>query len=876
MQRKIAFHRARTAVFLLLVLPLAASAAIVAKSHRATPFGAQPLRVFGGRGAGPAMPSAGKLDAALADLSRHLARVRAAHALQDLQALNPAAHFALGSHGPLVSIDAVTRGDPQQLKSALLALGLERPAVYANDVGGWLPVSQISAAAGRGEVLAIRAALSRSHAALATQGDFAQGSFALRTTFASLDGTGVTVGVLSDSFNCYAVYEQANSGVPASLYAPYGFADQDAGKDEEPSNDYLPASVNVLEEGPCGNYGAPLELPLSDEGRAMLQVVHAVAPGASLSFYTADNSEAAFATGIGALATAGARVIADDTLYFDEPFFQDGILAQAVDTVAAKGVVYFSAAGNNAAQSYETTTPSFTGSTSTGPNAGEALLTFDAAGASALPVTLPDLYPGEFLGLVLQWDQPYVTGASGSPGASSEIDLCVTGASGATTIINLDGEPMTCTGLNPQGADPVQVLIIGDPADAASYVASQTINVMIGMKAGGTAPKRVKLVVLDDGAGSVIDPQYDTHSPTLQGHAGAAGAAAVAAAFFAQTPLCGTSPAVLESYSSLGGDPILFDTSGTRLATPLVRQKPDFTAPDGINTSFFGFPLSDSGRVDQSGVAQCANNATYNNFFGTSAATPHAAGIGALALQSIPTLTPSLIIGALRASAAPMSGNTPNFESGYGFLQAARLSAPVVWFPGSAVSVGNATTLNWVALQSTSCTASGGWSGTQSAAGTMTVTPSATGSTTYTLTCTQAAGSQSSSATLQAVTALAITTSSLPAGEVASAYTATLSATGGVPPYTWSLTGGTLPAGLSLDASTGVISGTPGATASATALTVKVTDAENPLYSKSASLSLTVSASSSGSGGGALGTLPLLLLAPLVLARLPRRRVPRH
>src|SRR5579862_2417797 len=674
MQRKIAFHRARTAVFLLLVLPLAASAAIVPRSDRATPAGAQPLRVFGGRGAGQLSPSAAKLDAALADLSRHLARVGTDHALQDLQALNPAAHFALGTHGPMVSIDAVTRDDPQRLKSALLALGLERPAVYANDVGGYLPVNQISAAAGRAEVLAIRAALSRTHAALATQGDFAQGSFALRSSFPSLDGTGVTVGVLSDSFNCYAVYEQANSGVPASLYAPFGFADQDASKDEQASNDYLPPSVNVVAEGPCSNYGAPRELPLSDEGRAMLQVVHAVAPGASLAFYTADNSEADFAAGIGALANAGAKVIADDTLYFDEPFFQDGILAQAVDSVAAQGVVYFSAAGNNSAQSYETTAPSFTGSTSTGPNQGEALLTFDMAGATALPVTLPDLNPGEFIGLVLQWDQPYVSGAPGSLGAISQLDLCVTGASGGTTILDLDGNPMTCTGLNPQAVDPVQVLIIGYPADASSSLPSQTINVMIGLKAGGTAPKRVKLVVLDDGAGSVIDPQFDTHSPTLQGHPGAAGAAAVGAAFFAQTPLCGVSPAVLERYSSLGGDPILFDSSGTRLATPVVRQKPDFTAPDGINTSFFGFPLGDSGFVDDSGVAQCANNATYNNFFGTSAATPHVAGIAALALQSIPTLTPSLIIGALRATAAPMSGNTPNFASGYGFLQAARLN----------------------------------------------------------------------------------------------------------------------------------------------------------------------------------------------------------
>ena len=103
----------------------------------------------------------------------------------------------------------------------------------------------------------------------------------------------------------------------------------------------LPSGVNVIEEADCMNYGAPLLLPYSDEGRAMTQIVHDVAPGASLAFYTADNSEADFANGIGTLAAAGATVIADDVGYFDEPFFQDGLVAQAVNAAEAKGVAYF-------------------------------------------------------------------------------------------------------------------------------------------------------------------------------------------------------------------------------------------------------------------------------------------------------------------------------------------------------------------------------------------------------------------------------------------------------------------------------------------------------------------------------------------------------
>ena len=76
----------------------------------------------------------------------------------------------------------------------------------------------------------------------------------------------------------------------------------------------------------------------------MLQIVHDVAPDTALAFYTADSSEADFAAGIGKLATAGAKVEVDDTGYFDEPFFQDGIVAQAIDAVESQGVAYFSAA----------------------------------------------------------------------------------------------------------------------------------------------------------------------------------------------------------------------------------------------------------------------------------------------------------------------------------------------------------------------------------------------------------------------------------------------------------------------------------------------------------------------------------------------------
>ena len=80
----------------------------------------------------------------------------------------------------------------------------------------------------------------------------------------------------------------------------------------------------------------------------MLQIIHDVAPGAAEAFATADISEGQFANNINALATtAGAKVIDDDVTYLDEPFFQPGIVAQAVQNVVTNdGVSYFSSAGN--------------------------------------------------------------------------------------------------------------------------------------------------------------------------------------------------------------------------------------------------------------------------------------------------------------------------------------------------------------------------------------------------------------------------------------------------------------------------------------------------------------------------------------------------
>jgi hypothetical protein len=112
-----------------------------------------------------------------------------------------------------------------------------------------------------------------------------------------------------------------------------------------------------------GDLGAVTVLPgqtgSGDEGTAMLELIHDMAPGAQLYFATAFTSITSFADNIRALRTAGCDIIVDDVGYYVESPFQDGqgvavisptnggVVTQAVKDVAALGAMYFSSAGNS-------------------------------------------------------------------------------------------------------------------------------------------------------------------------------------------------------------------------------------------------------------------------------------------------------------------------------------------------------------------------------------------------------------------------------------------------------------------------------------------------------------------------------------------------
>lgn len=159
------------------------------------------------------------------------------------------------------------------------------------------------------------------------------------------------------------------------------------------------------------------------------------------------------------------------------------------------------------------------------------------------------------------------------------------------------------------------------------------------------------------------------------------------------------------------------------------------------------------------------------------------------------------------------------------------LAAPVQLTP-SAVSVplGSPVTLTWQVLNAFSKTlqhcyasvipsgaAAGAWAGlqngtysttTQIYSGSATVTPTQPGTYLYGLTC---GGMESGTATVAVgnASSLLITTSSLPAASVGVPYSAAIGASGGVQPYTFSITAGSPPPGLTLNSSTGLLSGTP-------------------------------------------------------------------
>ncbi len=510
-------------------------------------------------------------------------------------AQSAAGSLITGSDGEqYVVIDFTAKDrDGAALLTQLDALGLQHGSSYGAVASGLLRVDQLGSLQNVQDLAFARESISVTHAgSVTTQADHAQHDDIARAGF-GVDGTGLKIGILSNSF------DTSNSVGPDGQ--PDTMATDIASGD-------LPVNTTILQD---------FNAPADDEGRAMAQLVHDIAPGAAIEFATANFGQAGFANNILALAADGAKVIVDDVFYYAEPAYQNGIIAQAVNTVASQGVAYFSSAGNEGFGGFESAWHD-SGTTFL----GEQLLDF-GPGQNYLSVTAT----GAQDIITAHWDQP--AASAGGAGSASDIDIF---------LLDGDGNLVAASGADNIGGDPFEgFAFVGNPGE--------TYYLLAGLYSG-PAPNDFKVIDYG-GTGTLEITPYDINDGTIIGHPAAAGAISVGAADYRGTPAYGASPPVLESFSSAGPTVISFDDAGNRLETPVIRYGPDITAVDGGDTTFF-YP---GDNPDQN---------IYPNFYGTSAAAPDAAATALLMLQANGGLTPDDVRALLQDSAIDMDDPSTN------------------------------------------------------------------------------------------------------------------------------------------------------------------------------------------------------------------------
>ncbi len=498
-----------------------------------------------------------------------------------------------------VLVDVHVTGDMDAAKAALRARGMEVRAVSdrlpQRMVEGTLPVSALTEVAG----------LASTRAVLAVQGSYtnegtvlSQGDAAHRGPQARAlgpTGAGVKVGLISNSINRAGggvAGSQASGNLPGPASSPAG-------------------QVQVLLDGTAGS---------NDEGRAMAEIVYDTAPGIRhMLFTTGSGGAATRASGIDNLVANGARIIADDVFQITEPFFQDGIIAQAVDRAKAAGVTYLVSAGNRARQSWEGTYAAMADPRAVSPSAND----FDT-GAAADAIQTIGTFTDRSMFVSLQWDEPF-----GQATTDLAVDVFGINAGVPTYAFTVDADNIA-TGIP---SEFVSILVTG----------TATVGISIRRKTGARNPF-MKYIV--GNAGTFTIAEHNTNSGAIDPDASSArGALTVAASHHA-------TPATPEGFSSRGPAFKLFDVAGNRLAAREDRNKPDLSAADGVSTSVAGF----------------------NPFFGTSAAAPSAAGVAALMLSGRPALTVDQVAAILKdprfTTDCTATIGLPDADCGFGFLRA--------------------------------------------------------------------------------------------------------------------------------------------------------------------------------------------------------------
>jgi subtilisin family serine protease len=436
---------------------------------------------------------------------------------------------------------------------------------------------------------------------LTTQGDIAHAANLARKSY-GVNGSLVRVGVLSDS----------------AEYTPVLIAAGD-----------LPADTTIVQD--------IIDGPGSSEGSAMMEIVYDLAPGSQLFFASAFNGPDSFADNIRTLRNVyHCDVIVDDVSYSDEPPFQDGVIAKAVNDVTANGAIYFSSAGNSGNLTNNNGSV-WQGDFVDGGVAalvpGYRLHSFGPAIYNRIPTITP--------AIELFWSD--ALGAS-----SNDYDLFVLNAAGTAVIGASTGEQ--------SGTQ--------DPFEEVFNPSGFPLNSRVMIAAFGGAAARA--LYLNNFFG---EPFQIATSGVTRGHSASASAVSVAAVAWNSARL-GTRPFVggvknpTEPFSSDGPRKIFYMPDGTPITpgnllfgtnggTTLV--KPDIAAADGVTTRTPGF----------------------NPFFGTSAAAPHAAGIAALIRSKNPSLTPAGVKNAMTSTALDIRAVGIDRDSGYGLVMASGALAAV-------------------------------------------------------------------------------------------------------------------------------------------------------------------------------------------------------
>jgi subtilisin-like proprotein convertase family protein len=488
-------------------------------------------------------------------------------------------------------------------------------AMLANEGGRVAPASKaelterISGALAQAKATPAATTAAVDQGSTVSEGDTAHGADAARTRF-KVTGTGVTVGVLSDGVD--------------SLAASIASGD-------------LPADTRVL----AGQEGD------GDEGTAMMEIVHDLAPNAHLVFATAFTSEQSFADNIRALRAAGADIIVDDVVYFAESPFQDSGPAQAVIDVTNDGALYFSSAGNeqnvddrtagNWEGDYEASGQAI------GKFAGQAH-DWDPGPLTQALNPVSDDSAG--VPTILQWNDPQ--GHSGN-----DYDLYAVGANGSVLAFSndvQDGDDDPFEGFNlPAGTVGLAVVKF---SGADRYFQLTPFRGRFQDRPGLTA--------------------FTTTSVT-RGHSAVPAAFSVAAVPAAAAFPREIAPGVpnpsgpfpgqftrsqqSETFTSDGPRRVFYNPDGTEI-TPgnltstggFVRLKPDITAADGVSTSVPGF----------------------DPFYGTSAAAPHAAAIAALIVSGNPGISPAEVRSALTGTAIDIEARGYDRDTGFGIVMPER------------------------------------------------------------------------------------------------------------------------------------------------------------------------------------------------------------